>query len=112
MALAVRVELERIVLDPGFGFGKSFDENCPLLAHFNQLHKLGLPLMSGPSRKSFIGRTLAKDGKDAPANQRVNGTIAAVVASVLKGAHFVRAHDIAPVVEAVKVADAVLAAQH
>jgi len=109
--VAAGIRREHIVLDPGFGFGKSFEENYPLLARFEQLQKIGLPLLSGPSRKSFIGRTLARNGNDAPPNQRLNGTIAAVVASVMKGAHIVRVHDVAPVVEALKVADAVLAAE-
>ena len=54
------VERERIVLDPGFGFGKNFEENYPLLAHFDQLQRLGFPLLAGTSRKSFIGRTVGK----------------------------------------------------
>jgi dihydropteroate synthase len=110
VAIVAGVEKQRIVLDPGFGFGKSFNDNYPLLARLPELQKLGFPLLSGTSRKSFIGRTLAKNGKDAPADQRINGTIASAVASVLKGAHVVRVHDVAPVAEAVKVADAVLAA--
>ena len=111
LLVSLGIRREHIVLDPGFGFGKSFEENYPLLARFEQLQKIGLPLLSGPSRKSFIGRTLARNGNDAPPNQRLNGTIAAVVASVMKGAHIVRVHDVAPVVEALKVADAVLAAE-
>jgi dihydropteroate synthase len=94
-----------IVLDPGFGFGKSFEQNYPLLAGFHKLQDLGFPLLSGTSRKSFIGRTLASDGQDAPMDHRLYGTLATVVASLLKGAHIVRVHDVRPVVEAVKVAD-------
>jgi dihydropteroate synthase len=99
---------ERLVVDPGFGFGKRFDENYPLLARFGELHELGFPLLSGTSRKSFIGRTLRLNDKDAPPDQRLYGTLATVVASVLQGAHIVRVHDVKPAVEAVKVADAVL----
>ena len=101
---------ERLVLDPGFGFGKRFDENLPLLAHLGHFHELGFPLLSGTSRKSFIGRTLAQAGKDAPPEKRLYGTLATVVASVLQGAHIVRVHDVRPAVEAVRVADALLRA--
>jgi dihydropteroate synthase len=99
---------ERLVLDPGFGFGKRFDENLPLLAHLGQFHELGFPVLSGTSRKSFIGRTLSQAGQDAPAEKRLYGTLATVIASVLQGAHIVRVHDVRPAVEAVRVADAVL----
>ncbi len=107
-AIACGIGRDRLVLDPGFGFGKRFEENYPLLGRFNELHDLGFPLLSGTSRKSFIGRTLASAGKDAPAEQRLFGTVATVAASVLKGAHIVRVHDVKPAVDAVKVADEVL----
>jgi dihydropteroate synthase len=107
-ALAAGINRDRIVVDPGFGFGKSFDENYPLLAGLNELHELGFPLLSGTSRKSFIGRSLARDGKDAPPQERLHGTLATVVASVVQGTHIVRVHDVKPAVEAVKVADEVL----
>ncbi len=112
-ALSSGVQRERIVLDPGFGFGKSFGENYPLLAHFGRLRELGFPLLSGPSRKSFLGRTAGRrtTGVDLPPDQRLNATLAAVVASVLKGAHIVRVHDVRETVEAVAVADAILAAE-
>lgn len=105
LALENGIEKARIVLDPGFGFGKSFEQNYPLLAGFDKLHELEFPLLSGTSRKSFIGRTLASDGHDAPVGQRLYGTLATVVASVLKGAHIVRVHDVRVAVEAVKVTD-------
>lgn len=107
-AIACGIGRDRLVLDPGFGFGKRFEENYPLLGRFNELHDLGFPLLSGTSRKSFIGRTLASAGKDAPAEQRLFGIVATVAASVLKGAHIVRVHDVKPAVDAVKVADEVL----
>lgn len=118
-ALASGVKRERIVLDPGFGFGKRFEENYPLLAHFEEFAKLGFPLLAGPSRKSFIGRTVGrrtseitgKDAIDQPADERLFGTVAAVTASVLTGAHIVRVHDVRPTLEAVAVADAILAAR-
>jgi dihydropteroate synthase len=110
-AVAAGIAREHIVVDPGFGFGKSFEENYPLLAGLGELHELGFPLLSGTSRKSFIGRTLARDRKDAPPEQRLHGTLATVVASVLQGAHIVRVHDVKPAVEAVKVADEILSSQ-
>ena len=109
-AVSAGIGHERLVLDPGFGFGKNFGQNYPLLARLCELHDLGFPLLSGTSRKSFIGRTLARDGKDAPAEERLYGTLATVTASVLQGAHIVRVHDVRPAVEAVKVADEILLA--
>lgn len=115
-ATAAGIARDRIVADPGFGFGKRFDENYPLLAHFSDFANLGLPLLAGPSRKSFIGRAVGHrlsgiartDPKDAPAEQRLYGTLAAITACVLQGAHIVRVHDVRPTVEALAVADAML----
>ena len=105
------VRRDRIVLDPGFGFGKNFEENYPLLAHLDQLQRLGFPLLAGTSRKSFVGRTVGKrSGKDAPPDERLYGSLAAMVAAILRGAHIVRVHDVKPAVEAAAVADEVLAA--
>jgi dihydropteroate synthase len=99
---------ERIVLDPGFGFGKSLDENYPLLAHFDALHALGYPLLAGPSRKAFLGGTLAKIyGRDVPTGERGNATLAAVTAAVLAGAHLLRVHDVRAAREAAAIADAI-----
>lgn len=109
-AIAAGIARERIVLDPGFGFGKSFFENYPLLANFEEFHRLGFPLLAGPSRKSFIGRTLARDGRDAPPDDRLHGTLAAVTACILKGAHVVRVHNVREAVDAARIADAILAA--
>jgi dihydropteroate synthase len=94
-ALAAGMRRDKIVLDPGFGFGKSFDENYPLMAHFEELHGLGFPLLVGTSRKSFIGRALGGE-KDVPPEGR------------LYGAHIVRTHDVKASVEAARLADAVL----
>lgn len=105
------VRRERIVLDPGFGFGKNFEENYPLLAHFDRLHRMGFPLLAGTSRKSFVGRTAgARAGKDLPPDERLHGSLAAMVATILRGAHIVRVHDVKPAVEAAAVADEILAA--
>jgi dihydropteroate synthase len=107
-AMNAGIARNRIMVDPGFGFGKRFDENYPLLAGLGELYKLGFPLLSGTSRKSFIGRTLARDGKDAPMDERLYGTLATVVTSVLLGAHMVRVHDVKAAVDAVRVTDAVM----
>jgi dihydropteroate synthase len=109
-ALAGGVAREHIVLDPGFGFGKSFGENYPLLARFAEFHQLGFPLLAGTSRKSFVGRTLARDREDAVPDQRLFGSLAAMTATILAGAHIVRVHDVRESVQAAKVADSILAA--
>jgi dihydropteroate synthase len=107
-ALAAGIQQERLVLDPGFGFGKRLNENFPLLGHLRELHELGFPVMAGPSRKSFIARA-AGAGTQVPVSERLAGTIAAVTASILQGAHLIRVHDVGPALEAARVADAVLA---
>ena len=109
-AIDAGVARNRLVVDPGFGFGKNFDQNYPLLACLGELHQLGLPLLSGTSRKSFLGRTLARGGQDAPAEARLYGTLATVTAAVLQGAHVVRVHDVKAAMEAAKVADEILLA--
>ena len=103
------IERGRIVLDPGFGFGKKFEGNYPLLAGLNKLHDLGFPLLAGTSRKSFIGRTLARAGKDAPVEERLYGTLATVTGAVLQRVHIVRVHDVKAALDAVRVADEILA---
>ncbi len=108
-AVSGGIARKRIVLDPGFGFGKRFDENYPLLAHFSELHELGFPLLSGTSRKSFLARTAGGEKRSSDAD-RIAGTIATVTASILQGAHIVRVHNLKPVAEAVRVADAILRA--
>ncbi len=110
-AVLAGIRRERIVLDPGFGFGKSFDENYPLLARFNDLQTTGFPLLAGTSRKSFIGRTLADEGKDAPVEERLYGTLATEVAAILKGAHIIRTHDVKAALEVARIADAILTAR-
>ncbi len=109
-AILAGVRRERIVLDPGFGFGKSFDENYPLIARFGELQSAGFPLLAGTSRKSFIGRTLNENGTDAPAKDRLSGTLASQTALILKGAHVIRTHDVKASVDAARIADAILRA--
>ena len=110
-AVLAGVRRERIVLDPGFGFGKSFDENYPLIGRFEELSRAGFPLLVGTSRKSFIGRTLGRDGKDIPPEDRLFGSLATQTALILKGAHMVRTHDVKASVEAARIADAILLAR-
>jgi dihydropteroate synthase len=109
-AVLAGVRRERIVLDPGFGFGKSFDENYPLIARFELLQATGFPLLVGTSRKSFIGRTVGA-GKDVPAEHRLYGTLATQTALILKGAHIVRTHDVKASLEVARIADAILLAR-
>jgi len=111
-AASAGIAAESIVLDPGYGFGKRFEENYALLARQRELLALGRPLLAGVSRKSFLGRTLAglHGGADAPVDARETASIAALVAAILHGASMVRVHSVRPAVEAALIADAVLAA--
>jgi dihydropteroate synthase len=102
------VKRERIVLDPGFGFGKNFQENYPLLRRFEEFHQLRYPLLTGVSRKSFVGRALARNGNDAPVAERLYGTLAAETAVILKGAHIIRTHEVRACADAVRIADIVV----
>ena len=103
------IEAERIVLDPGYGFGKRHDENYALLARQAELLALGRPLLAGVSRKSFLGRTLAPlyAGMDAAVEARENASLAALTAAILHGASIVRVHAVRAAVEAARITDAV-----
>jgi dihydropteroate synthase len=107
-AVTKGVRREGIVLDPGFGFGKSLEQNYPLLKRLDELHGLRYPLLVGVSRKSFIGRALARNGEDATLEDRLLGTIAAETALVLKGAHIIRTHDVRACADAIRIADIVV----
>lgn len=111
-AIDAGVARERIVVDPGFGFGKKGDENYTLLAGLEELRQLGLAVLSGTSRKGFLGTSLKHlyGGEPAPLGRRVNATMAANVVSVLAGAHILRVHDVRAAVESAAIADAILAA--
>jgi dihydropteroate synthase len=114
------IALESTVLDPGYGFGKRFDENYALLARQAELLSLGRPLLAGLSRKSFLGRTLAplyagatpnaESVPFAPVEAREAASLAALVAAILHGASIVRVHAVRPAVEAALIANAVLGA--
>jgi dihydropteroate synthase len=106
-AQEVGISRERIVIDPGFGFGKNFEENYPLLARLDELASLGFPVLSGTSRKSFVGRAMG-GGKELPPSDRMSGSLAMMVISIMKGAHIVRVHDVKQSVEAARAADAIL----
>jgi dihydropteroate synthase len=101
------VAKSQIILDPGIGFGKSYSQNYELLAKLPLLAKLGYPLLVGTSRKGFLGATLARGGKPAPAEERIWGTAAAVTASILNGAHIVRVHDVAEMAQVARVANCI-----
>lgn len=105
LARQAGVAKSQIILDPGIGFGKSYTQNYELLQKLTQLAKLGYPLLVGSSRKGFLGATLAQDGKPAPPEERIWGTAATVTASILKGAHIVRVHDVTEMAQVVRVAD-------
>jgi dihydropteroate synthase len=104
-ALLAGMKRDRLLLDPGFGFGKRFEENYPLLRRFGEFQELHYPLLAGVSRKSFIGRALARDGKDAPVDERASATLSAEVIAAMSGAHIVRTHDVKAAVDALKIAD-------
>jgi len=108
-ATLAAIKRDHLVLDPGFGFGKRLEENYPLLAHFAELQQMGFPLLAGVSRKSFIGRALARAGQDAPVEKRLHGTLAAEALLILKGAHVIRTHDVAIASEAAQLVDAIVA---
>jgi len=102
LALAAGVRREQIVIDPGLGFGKRLEDNFTLLRELGRLGELRLPILAGPSRKSFIGRVL-----DLPPDDRVEGTAAAVTAAILNGARIVRVHDVRAIRRAALIADAI-----
>lgn len=94
---------DRIILDPGVGFGKTYEMNLEAIHHVDVLHQLGFPILLGTSRKSVIGLTL-----DLPADQRVEGTVATTVIGVMKGGAFVRVHDIKENKRAIQMTEAIL----
>ena len=98
------IKNNHIILDPGIGFGKTFDHNFTLLKRLDEICSLGYPVMIGPSRKAFIGDVL-----DLPPNERKEGTLAAVVAGIMNGAKIVRVHDVKEVSRAVKITEKIIA---
>ena len=100
---AAGIEDERIVIDPGFGFGKTHEHNVRLLASLERFQELGMPLLVGLSRKRTLGELTGKD-----VEERLAAGIAAAVLAVERGAHIVRTHDVAETVDALKIASAVM----
>ena len=103
LGLASGIRPEQIIVDPGIGFGKTVEQNLELLNRLGELKELGYPVLSGPSRKSFIGYTL-----DLPPDQRLEGTAAAVAISIERGADIVRVHDVAAIVRVARMTDAIV----
>jgi dihydropteroate synthase len=99
------VSRDQIIVDPGFGFGKSHAHNVELLANLRQLRALGLPVLVGLSRKSTLGELTGRD-----VNDRMAGSISAAVIAVLNGAQIVRSHDVKETVDALRIAGAVMEA--
>jgi dihydropteroate synthase len=110
-AVAAGIARHRIVLDPGFGFGKRLDDNYPLLARWDELQQLGYPLLAATSRKSFIGHTLGRGGRAVSPTERLFGTLGTVAAAILKGAHLVRVHDVAAARDVALICDQVVQAE-
>ncbi len=101
-AVAAGIDRRRLLIDPGIGFGKTLAHNLEILQRLDVLTRLGRPILVGPSRKSFLGKLTGQSD-----DRRLEGTAAAVTASVLHGAHVVRVHDVAEMVRVVRVADAI-----
>lgn len=104
-AVRLGIKRDRIAVDPGLGFGKNFEQNYPVLKQLEELHTLRFPIVVGVSRKSFVGRAIASNGKDAPTGERLFGTLAAETVAILRGAHILRTHDVKASVDAAKMAD-------
>ncbi len=103
LCVAGGISKDRLILDPGFGFGKTLEHNLELLRRLSEFKQIGLPLLVGISRKSMIGTIL----DDAMVDERLYGSLAAAVLALEKGAAIIRVHDVKPTVDALKVVDAV-----
>lgn len=103
IAESAGIDKDKIILDPGIGFGKTYAHNLLVLKHLNEFHKLGCPILLGTSRKSVIGLTL-----DLPADERLEGTLATTVMGVMAGMSFVRVHDVAANERAITMTEAIL----
>jgi dihydropteroate synthase len=103
LAVANGIDREKIIIDPGIGFGKRFEDNLTLIRNLNELAVLDQPILVGISRKSFIGKIL-----DLPPGEREEGTLASAIISVIQGAHILRVHEVAPVKRAILVAETIL----
>ena len=104
IAKKANVADDKIILDPGVGFGKTYEMNLEIIGHLEIMHELNYPVLLGTSRKSVIGLTL-----DLPADERVEGTLATTVIGVMKGCSFVRVHDVKENARIIKMTEAILA---
>lgn len=101
--LEIGIESDRIIIDPGIGFGKTVENNLEIVNRINAFRSLNKPLLIGTSRKSFIGKVLNKD-----VSKRLIGTVSTVCASIIRGAHIVRVHNVAAIHDAVTITDAII----
>lgn len=100
------IDREKIILDPGVGFGKTYEQNLAVIHHLEEFHRFELPILLGTSRKSVIGMTL-----ETPPEERLEGTLVTTVLAVEKGCMFVRVHDVKENVRAIRMARAILEAE-
>lgn len=100
------IDKRKLLLDPGFGFGKNLAHNYELLARLTEFHHFGLPLLVGMSRKSMVGQLL-----NVPPEQRLTGSVACAVIAAMKGAQIIRVHDVKPTVQAMRIVAATLSAK-
>ena len=103
-AIAAGIERDNLIIDPGFGFGKTVEQNLILLRRLREICVPGIPLLSGTSRKSLIGKTLG----DLPLDDRLEGTSATVAISIMNGASIVRVHDVREMSRVARMTDAIL----
>lgn len=103
LALKLGVPQENIIVDPGIGFGKNWQQELEIIRRLGELQELGSPVLIGPSRKSFIGMVL-----DLPADERLEGTAAAIAIGIARGADMVRVHDVRQMVRVCRVSDAIV----
>ncbi len=101
-AIKAGIAPDKIIIDPGLGFGKTVEQNLRLMNELDKLKELGFPVLAGPSRKSFIGRTL-----DLPVDDRLEGTAACVAACVMRGADILRVHDVKELARVASMANAI-----
>jgi dihydropteroate synthase len=102
-AVSKGIKREKIIIDPGIGFGKTLEQNLEIIRRLSELKSLGHPILVGPSRKSFIGKIL-----NLPPEQRLIGTVASVVTAILNGANIVRVHDCRAIKEVAKITDSII----
>ena len=102
-AVDAGISADKIIIDPGIGFGKTFEHNLEIIHNLAEFKILGKPVMVGPSRKAFLGKILG----DVSSEKRLEGTAAAVAISIMNGAHMIRVHDVREMVKVAKVADAI-----